>query len=174
MSIEVVVPNLTEAVADATSVTWHKKAGDTILKDENVVDLETEKVVLEVPARADGVLAEIFEPEGATVLSGQLIAKIEEGAVSSAEPEPTAKEATAELPAEKNTRTTPTLSPTQTKMVAEHNLDTSQIQATGKGGRITKTDILKYLQTDTTANATPSQAPTAPLWIFVANIKIHF
>ena len=62
MSIEVVVPNLPESVADATLVTWHKKAGDTILKDENLVDLETDKVVLEVPALADGVLAEIFEP----------------------------------------------------------------------------------------------------------------
>jgi len=161
MSIEVVVPNLPESVADATLVTWHKKAGDTILKDENLVDLETDKVVLEVPALADGVLAEIFEPEGATVLSGQLIAKIEEGAVSSSEPEPTATEAPAELPAEKNSGSTAALSPAVRKLVAEHNLDTSQIQATGKGGRITKTDILKYLQTDTTANATPSQAPTA-------------
>jgi len=162
MSIEVVVPNLPESVADATLVTWHKKAGDTILKDENLVDLETDKVVLEVPALADGVLAEIFEPEGATVLSGQLIAKIEEGAVSASEPEPTT-EAPAELPAEKNSGSTAALSPAVRKLVAEHNLDTSQIQATGKGGRITKTDILKHLQTGSTTNATPSQAPaTSP------------
>jgi 2-oxoglutarate dehydrogenase E2 component (dihydrolipoamide succinyltransferase) len=158
MSIEVVVPNLPESVADATLVTWHKKAGDTILKDENLVDLETDKVVLEVPALADGILAEIFEPEGATVLSGQLIAKIEEGAVDASAAVETKAETPAVLPAEKNSGSTAALSPAVRKLVAEHSLDPSQIQATGKGGRLTKTDILKHLQTGSTVNAAPAQA----------------
>jgi len=158
MSIEVVVPSLPESVADATLVTWHKKAGDTILKDENLVDLETDKVVLEVPALADGILAEVFEPEGATVLSGQLIAKIEEGAVSTSAPMETKTETPTKLPAEKNSGSTAVLSPAVRKLVAEHSLDPSQIQATGKGGRLTKTDILKHLQSDSSSNATPTQA----------------
>ena len=161
MSIEVVVPNLPESVADATLVTWHKKAGDTILKDENLVDLETDKVVLEVPALADGILAEIFEPEGATVLSGQLIAKIEEGAVNASAAVETKAETPAVLPAETNSGSTAALSPAVRKLVAEHSLDPSQIQATGKGGRLTKTDILKHLQTGSTVNAAPAQAATA-------------
>ncbi len=105
MSNEVVVPSLPESVADATLVTWHKKAGDTILKDENLVDLETDKVVLEVPALSDGVLAEIIEPEGATVISGQLLGRIEASGAAAAEtpkPAPTQTETpAATLPAEK-------------------------------------------------------------------------
>ena len=107
MSIEVVVPSLPESVADATLVTWHKQAGDTVLKDENLVDLETDKVVLEVPALSDGVLAEIIEPEGSTVLSGQLLARIEAGSAKPETPSPKAtpaksEPATTTLPAEKN------------------------------------------------------------------------
>jgi len=154
MSIEVVVPSLPESVADATLVTWHKKAGDTILKDENLVDLETDKVVLEVPALADGVLAEIIEPEGSTVLSGQLLARIEPSSGSTASetsstPEPAAADTsanTAPLPVEKNSGSTAALSPAVRKLVADHGLDTQKIAATGKGGRITKTDVLNYIK----------------------------
>src|SRR5258706_848490 len=81
MTIEVRVPQLPESVADATIVSWHKKPGDTVKRDENLVDLETDKVVLEVPAPADGVLKEIKQQQGATVTSQQLLAIIEEGAV---------------------------------------------------------------------------------------------
>ena len=150
MSIEVVVPSLPESVADATLVTWHKQAGDTILKDENLVDLETDKVVLEVPALTDGILAEIIEPEGSTVLSGQLLARIEASdgtVVASPEATPVASEAPATaLPAEKNSGSTAALSPAVRKLVAEHGLDPTKIGATGKGGRITKTDVLNYIK----------------------------
>ena len=161
MSIEVVVPTLPESVADATLVTWHKKAGDTILKDENLVDLETDKVVLEVPALTDGILAEIIEPEGSVVLGGQLIARIEEGSAAVSSPEPATP---AQLPVEKNSGSSEALSPAVRKLVAEHNLDVSKIAATGKGGRITKTDILNYLKSDTSsvAPASPSAA-AAPI-----------
>jgi len=171
MSIEVVVPSLPESVADATLVTWHKKAGDTILKDENLVDLETDKVVLEVPALADGVLAEIIEPEGSTVLSGQLLARIEAGSVAAAAsstPEPAAVDTsatTASLPVEKNSGSTAALSPAVRKLVADHGLDTQKIAATGKGGRITKTDVLNYIkikQNNGEASLSSSMASSVP------------
>ncbi|ORU89798.1 MAG: dihydrolipoamide succinyltransferase [Cycloclasticus sp. symbiont of Poecilosclerida sp. M] len=162
MSIEVVVPSLPESVADATLVTWHKKAGDTILKDENLVDLETDKVVLEVPALTNGVLAEIIEAEGATVLSGQLIGRIEPGAVTATAPaaEPP-KAAATTLPTEKNSGSTAALSPAVRKLVAEHGLNPSAITASGKGGRITKTDILTHLKSQASDTAVPSAAPIA-------------
>ena len=167
MSIDVVVPNLPESVADATLVTWHKKAGETILKDENLVDLETDKVVLEVPALMDGVLSEITEPEGSIVLSGQLIGRIEAGSglgtTSIASPE--VKRAPAlSLPIEKNSGSAESLSPAVRKLVSEHGLDTNKIAATGKGGRITKTDVLNYLKQQpantSLASAEPTSAPT--------------
>src|SRR5271157_2119376 len=86
MTIEVRVPQLPESVADATLVAWHKKAGDTVARDENLVDLETDKVVLEVPAPASGVLKEIKLADGTTVTSGQILALIEDGAAGAAVP----------------------------------------------------------------------------------------
>tara|TARA_R110002074_G_scaffold228259_2_gene399890 strand:+ start:82129 stop:83379 length:1251 start_codon:yes stop_codon:yes gene_type:complete len=163
MSIEVLVPNLPESVADATLVTWHKKAGDTVLKDENLVDLETDKVVLEVPALSDGILAEIFEPEGATVLSGQLIARIETSGASSAVTKPTEviQPQASTMPPEKNSGSNEALSPAVRKLVAEHGLDTNNIAATGKGDRITKTDVLNYLKSQQGSDNVISR-PIAP------------
>jgi len=163
MSIEVVVPTLPESVADATLVTWHKKAGDTILKDENLVDLETDKVVLEVPALENGILAEIVQPEGATVLSGQVIGRIEVGGVSSdVVATPAASSSTpANLPAEKFSGSTEALSPAVRKLVSEHGLDTNLIPATGKGGRITKTDVLSFIKTQS-SNSTPTAPAPVP------------
>ncbi len=165
MSIEVLVPSLPESVADATLVTWHKKAGETVLKDENLVDLETDKVVLEVPALADGVLVDVVQPEGATVLSGQLIGRIEPGAVASADTETVdeASQSAPNLPAEKNSGSTAALSPAVRKLVSEHGLDTSTITATGKGGRITKTDILNHIKNQSSDGtvATASNASSA-------------
>ncbi|ORU91798.1 MAG: dihydrolipoamide succinyltransferase [Cycloclasticus sp. symbiont of Poecilosclerida sp. N] len=166
MSIEVVVPSLPESVADATLVTWHKKAGDTILKDENLVDLETDKVVLEVPALADGVLAEIIEPEGSVVLSNQLIGRIEPGAVTAIGSPEVIETKVADLPAEANSGSTARLSPAVRKLVSEHDLDTSKIIATGKGGRITKADVLHHLKAPPSREAvlaissTPAPSPT--------------
>lgn len=170
MSIDVVVPNLPESVADATLVTWHKKAGDVVLKDENLVDLETDKVVLEVPALADGILAEVIEDEGATVIGGQLIGRINEGeSVSTNASKDTEEnsEPMATLPPEKNSGSTAALSPAVRKLVAEHDLDPSTIPATGKGGRITKTDVLNYLKghqsaPTTTSTPAPTSAPSQP------------
>lgn len=168
MSIEVVVPTLPESVADALLVTWHKKAGEAVLKDENLVDLETDKVVLEVPALADGVMGEIVEPEGSVVLSGQLIGRIDTDASPSSAPAASQSEApAAELPAETNSGSTEALSPAVRKLVAEHDLDVSKLPATGKGGRITKTDVLNYLKQAPTAApaataATPTKAANAP------------
>src|SRR5512140_3052928 len=100
MALEVKVPVLPESVSDATIATWHKKAGDAVKRDENLVDLETDKVVLEVPAPADGVLKEIKQQQGATVTSQQLLAIIEEGAVAvAAAPAPAAAPAAASAPA---------------------------------------------------------------------------
>ena len=162
MSIEVVVPSLPESVADATLVTWHKKAGDAILKDENLVDLETDKVVLEVPALADGILAEIIQPEGATVIGGQLIARIEEGGTADkVETSPSAPAETAAAAVEVNSGSSEALSPAVRKLVAEHGLDTSKILATGKGGRITKTDILNYLNAQSNEVKAPPITPVA-------------
>ena len=160
MSIEVLVPTLPESVADATLVTWHKKAGDAILKDENLVDLETDKVVLEVPALENGILAEIVQPEGATVLSGQVIGRIEVGGVSAdIVAAPAASTASANLPAEKFSGSTEALSPAVRKLVSEHGLDTNLIPATGKGGRITKTDVLNYMKSQSSNNVSNSSAP---------------
>ena len=166
MSIEVVVPTLPESVADATLVTWHKQAGDTILKDDNLVDLETDKVVLEVPALENGVLAEIIQPEGSIVLSGQVIGRIESGTGASANITATAVTDTSPstASADQSVASSEALSPAVRKLVSEHGLDTNLITATGKGGRITKTDVLTFIKNQSstpvsTNNAAPVPAP---------------
>jgi 2-oxoglutarate dehydrogenase E2 component (dihydrolipoamide succinyltransferase) len=158
MSIEVLVPSLPESVADATIVTWHKQVGDTICKDDNLVDLETDKVVLEVPAVENGVLKEIIEQDGATVTSGQLLAVIEVGDVATTAPATTAQPAAA---AQASSETSAALSPAVRKLVAENNLDPAQIAATGKGGRLTKNDVVNFLENRESA-ATPVTAPAKP------------
>jgi len=152
--MEIRVPPLPESVADATVAAWHKRPGDTIRKDEKLVDLETDKVVLEVPAPVDGRLAEIRHPEGDTVTSGEVLAVIEPGEV--AEGKPAAKEAEA---------VAPPLSPSVRRLLAEHGLEADQIQGTGKGGRITKEDVLAYLEKRKAPAAeapAPTPAPTGP------------
>ncbi len=152
--MEIRVPPLPESVADATVAAWHKRPGDTIRKDEKLVDLETDKVVLEVPAPVDGRLAEIRHPEGDTVTSGEVLAVIEPGEV--AEGEPTAKETEA---------VAPPLSPSVRRLLAEHGLEADRIQGTGKGGRITKEDVLAHLEKRKAPAAeapAPTPAPTGP------------
>jgi 2-oxoglutarate dehydrogenase E2 component (dihydrolipoamide succinyltransferase) len=156
MTIEVKVPVLPESVEDATIATWHKKAGDTIRRDENLVDLETDKVVLEVPAPADGKVAEIRAQEGDTVHSDDIIAVIEEGPVE-AEPEPqkeAAEEATEvagpEVKAAAGDRPrrtdAPKLSPAARRVAEEERVDPGTLTGTGRGGRVTKGDVLKHLR----------------------------
>ena len=156
MTIEVKVPVLPESVEDATIATWHKKAGDTIRRDENLVDLETDKVVLEVPAPVEGTVTELKAEEGDTVHSDDLIAVIEEGEVSETEPETTAAEEEekekaapkAEAPpvAAPAADSSPKLSPAARRVAEEENVDPRSVEGSGRGGRVTKGDVLSFLK----------------------------
>ncbi|MDX7818501.1 2-oxoglutarate dehydrogenase complex dihydrolipoyllysine-residue succinyltransferase [Aeromonas caviae] len=161
MTIEIKVPDLPESVADATIATWHKKPGDLVARDEVLVDIETDKVVLEVPAPEAGVLGDILQSEGATVLSRQLIAMLK--------PVPVAGEATSEKPVEAVADDAADgLSPSVRRMVAEHDIDVAKLTGTGKGGRVTKEDVEAFIKNlgkapVATAAAPVAAAPVAPL-----------
>ena len=161
MSIEVKVPVLPESVADATIVTWHKKAGEQVNRDENLVDIETDKVVLEVPAPDSGVLSEIRENTGATVTANQVIAVLEPGAAAAkSNAKPSAGNG-GTAPAKTEEAGEPALSPAVRKLVAQHDLDPAQIEGSGRNGRIVKEDVLKAIETspDKTAKAEPKESP---------------
>ncbi len=166
MSVEVKVPNLPESVSDATVAKWHKKPGDAIERDENLVDLETDKVVLEVPAPADGVLKDISAEEGETVTEGQVLGLMEEGeAPSKSEEDESADEGeeASDDKAEKDSGegkksdgggekksgrskdAEKDLPPSARRMVAENDLDASQIEGSGRGGRVTKGDVMSHM-----------------------------
>ncbi len=151
MAIEVKVPVLPESVSDATIADWHKKAGDAVSRDENLVDLETDKVVLEVPSPVDGVLKEIKFESGDTVNSEQVIALIEEGAAAPApsgddkadkaeSPAPAPAKAEAPKPA----KGSGDLSPAGRRLATEEGIDASKVEGTGRGGRVTKEDLVKH------------------------------
>jgi len=162
MTIEVKVPVLPESVEDATIAAWHKQPGDLIRRDENLVDLETDKVVLEVPAPADGKVVELRAEEGDTVHSDDIIAVIEEGVVEEAagddaseeaagtEPEAAAKEEKPEkkAPEPKSDKAADDArpSPSARRVAAEERVDTRGVEGTGRGGRVTKGDVLKALR----------------------------
>ena len=160
MTIEVKVPMLPESIADATISTWHKKAGDPVSRDENLVDLETDKVMLEVPSPTDGILKEILKPTGETVQANQVIAIIEAGAVA----KPTEKSAETTKPTEKTAKVekaektaTPTaLSPSVRRVVAEHEVDVAKVKGTGKGGRITKENVMDAVNHKTSSSDHPA------------------
>ena len=140
MATEIKAPTFPESVQEGSLATWHKQVGETVKRDELLVDIETDKVVLEVVAPAAGVLAEIFKAEGDIVLSNEVIARIEEGAEASA---PTAAaEAVAEAP--EATASGGLINPAARKLAEERNIDVAQIVGTGKGGRITKEDVVNY------------------------------
>ena len=160
MSTEIRVPQLPESVADATLVTWHKQPGDPIRRDENLADLETDKVVLEVPAPANGVVSEIRVPSGTVVTSGQVLAVIEEGAAAPAvaarpataraAPAPATAAASAPKAAAASTpgeaaRDAGRLSPSVRRLVEENHLDPAAIPGSGRDGRLTKADVVDYL-----------------------------
>ncbi|KGT90411.1 dihydrolipoamide succinyltransferase [Erwinia typographi] len=167
-SVDIIVPDLPESVADATVATWHKKPGDSVQRDEVLVEIETDKVILEVPASADGVLEAILEDEGATVTSRQALGRLKEGnstgKVSSAKPEE--KESTpaqrqnASLEEESNDA----LSPAIRRLIAEHNLDAAAIKGTGVGGRLTREDVEKHLakKPEAAAAKAPAAASASP------------
>jgi len=170
MALEVKVPVLPESVSDATIASWHKKPGDTVKRDENLVDLETDKVVLEVPAPADGVLKEIKQQTGATVTSQQLLAIIEEGAAAPAPTPaaaaPAAAPAPKAAPAPAPAASAPAagkseLSPAGQRVATENKLDPSQVAGTGRGGQVTKEDLLNFMRTGGAAPA-PAAAGAKP------------
>jgi len=147
-SVEIKVPVLPESVADATIATWHVKPGEAISRDQNLVDIETDKVVLEVVAPADGTLSEILAIEGETVNGEQVIAHFVAGAVAA----PIA--AAVETTSEENDA----LSPSVRRLLAEKGLDAAKIKGTGKGGRITKADVEKSLQAPAAKSVAPVEA----------------
>jgi 2-oxoglutarate dehydrogenase E2 component (dihydrolipoamide succinyltransferase) len=150
MSIEVKVPVLPESVSDATIASWHKKVGEAVKRDENLVDLETDKVVLEVPSPVDGVLKEIRHQAGDTVNSQQVIAILEEGAAAPAPASAAKEEPKAAAPAPAKTETpkaskgTEELSPAGRRVATEENIDPSKVAGTGRDGRVTKEDLVNY------------------------------
>ena len=162
MSTEVKVPVLPESVSDATIATWHKKAGETVKRDENLVDLETDKVVLEVPSPVDGVIKELKFQTGDTVNSQQVIAVIEEGAAApapapaAAAPAPAPAAAEAPKAAAKGAED---LSPAGLRVATEQHIDPSKVAGTGRDGRVTKEDLVNYGKGGTPA-AAPAAAPT--------------
>jgi 2-oxoglutarate dehydrogenase E2 component (dihydrolipoamide succinyltransferase) len=188
MSIEIKVPQLPESVQDATLVSWRKKAGDTVSRDENLVDIETDKVVLEVPAPVAGVLKEIRVTDGTGVTAGQVIALLEEGVAASAPaakpavaPQMTVPAKTAASPQPAVLQTTAStkaavapvaedddadgdmpLSPSVRRLVEENKLDPARISGSGRDGRLTKGDVLDYLAKRGPETAPRSDAPAVP------------
>lgn len=166
-SSEVRVPVLPESVADAQVLSWHKKPGDTVRKDESLVDLETDKVVLEVPSPANGVLAEIKTPEGETVQADTLLALIEEGAVENAEIMTPEVAPSATAPAKETAQgatAQPVLGPAARRLVKEKDLDPSVIPGSGKDGRIQKGDVVAFLDAHEREQSqdTPTDEKDAP------------
>ena len=163
MSIEIKVPPLPESVSDATLVAWHKNAGESVSRDENLVDLETDKVVLEVPAPSSGVIAKIVVENGATVEAGDILAILEEGEVAAA-PAEAATEAPAQKPAPApvEAKGPAKTSPAVRRLLDEHDLDATMVMGSGKDGRITKGDVMSFLKADDSSNVTPGDpAPAA-------------
>ena len=165
MRIEVKVPQLPESVAEATLVHWHKKPGDGVARDENLIDIETDKVVLELPAPADGVIVEIVKPDGTTVTSGDIIAVIDteaKGAAAAASAAPKATEPKVPppaAPAAPAASATVTALPAARKILADQGIAAATVQGTGRGGRVTKGDALAAVEAK--AAPAPAAAPTA-------------
>ena len=164
--VEVKVPQLSESVAEATMLTWKKKAGEAVAVDEILIEIETDKVVLEVPAPAAGVLAEIIQGDGATVVADQLIAKIDtEGKAGAAAPAPAAAApvaaaAPAAAPAAAGGSKGDVAMPAAAKLLADNNLSVSAVAGSGKDGRVTKGDVLAAVAGGAKAAAAPSVIPT--------------
>ena len=169
MTIEVKVPSLPESVSDGTLVNWKKKPGEAVKRGENLVDLETDKVVLDIPAPADGVLGDILRQEGEIVATGDVIATLQEGADGQAAapaPGPAASAPAATAPAAPATQIAEAdldgLSPAVRRLAAEHGLDIAKVAGSGRGGRVTKADVLAFLEGGQPARPAPAAAPAAP------------
>lgn len=162
MTIEIKVPVLPESVADATIATWHVQPGEVVSRDQNLVDIETDKVVLEVVAPEDGQITELLVQEGDTVLAEQLIGMLKPGAVAGQEVSKAEAETTPVAQPEKE-ESNDALSPSVRRLVAEHNVDVSKLSGTGVGGRITKEDVEKHLSQATSTPKAETPAAVAPL-----------
>jgi 2-oxoglutarate dehydrogenase E2 component (dihydrolipoamide succinyltransferase) len=162
MTIEIKVPPLPESVTDATLVGWHKKAGESVVRDENLVDLETDKVVLEVPAPASGTILRIVAENGATVEAGDLLAILEEGEVTaSVAPAADASDAKPAEPAAQESSGPIKTSPAVRRLLDEHDLDATMVTGTGKDGRLTKADVMAFLKADDSSSVTPGDPAPA-------------
>ena len=177
MAIEIKAPTFPESVADGTVATWHKKPGDAVKRDELIVDIETDKVVMEVLAEADGVLAEIVKNEGETVLSGELLGKLgAAGAAVAAAPAAAAPAAAAAAPAAAAAASDDAiLSPAARKIAEEGGIDPNAIVGTGKGGRVTKEDAVAAVAAKSAAPAAAAKpaAPAAEAPVFAAGDRVE-
>ncbi|MCO4082382.1 2-oxoglutarate dehydrogenase complex dihydrolipoyllysine-residue succinyltransferase [Pseudomonas aeruginosa] len=179
MAIEIKAPTFPESVADGTVATWHKKPGEAVKRDELIVDIETDKVVIEVLAEADGVLAEIIKNEGDTVLSNELLGKLNEG--GAAAPAAPAAAAPAAAPAAQAAAPAAAggddaiLSPAARKLAEEAGIDPNSIAGTGKGGRVTKEDVVAAVEAKKNAPAALAKpaAPAAEAPIFAAGDRVE-
>ncbi|MBZ9610669.1 2-oxoglutarate dehydrogenase complex dihydrolipoyllysine-residue succinyltransferase [Rheinheimera maricola] len=163
--MEIKVPVLPESVADATIATWHVKAGEAVTRDQVLVDIETDKVVLEVVAQADGVMGEIIHDTGATVTAEEVIGKMEAGAAPAAKKDdaPTKKDdaKAGSAPAASDDNNDDALSPSVRRMIAEKGLDAAKIKGSGKNGRVTKEDVEKFVAGAPAKAAAATSAPAA-------------
>ena len=163
MAIEIKAPTFPESVADGTVATWHKKPGDAVKRDELIVDIETDKVVIEVLAEADGVLAQIIKNEGDTVLSNELLGTLGEGGAAAPAPAAQAAAAPAQAAAPAAAGDDQILSPAARKIAEENGIDPNSIAGTGKGGRVTKEDVVAAVEAKKNAPAAaPVAKPAAP------------
>lgn len=156
MTIEIKAPTFPESVQDGTIATWHKQPGEAVSRDELIVDIETDKVVLEVVAPADGSISEVIKGEGDVVLSNEVIAKFVEGAASASAAGAASSES---APAESSDSGEQLVNPAAAKMAQEKGIDISQVPGTGKGGRITKEDVTNFIKNG--APAAPAPTPAA-------------
>jgi 2-oxoglutarate dehydrogenase E2 component (dihydrolipoamide succinyltransferase) len=160
MLVEVKVPQLSESVAEATLVSWHRKVGDLVKRDENLVDIETDKVVLETPAPDSGVLVKIMKGDGGTVVGKEIIATIDTEAKTATAAAPASAPAATPAPAPASQGTAPAVMPAAQRIAADNKIDPAGLSGSGRGGRVTKGDVLDAIQGAPAAKA--PAAPTAP------------
>ena len=162
MAIEIKTPTFPESIADGTVATWHKQPGDAVKRDELIVDIETDKVVLEVLAEADGVLGDILKGEGETVLSSEVLGTLNAGATAAPKAESAPAAQAAPAAEAESAADEQLLNPAARKLAEENGLDPAQLTGTGKGGRVTKEDVLKAIEAKKSAPAAAPQAAAKP------------
>ncbi|OEY67400.1 2-oxoglutarate dehydrogenase complex dihydrolipoyllysine-residue succinyltransferase [Marinobacter sp. X15-166B] len=167
MSTEIKAPVFPESVAEGEVATWHKQPGEACTRDELIVDIETDKVVIEVVAPADGVIEEIIKNEGDTIVSGEVIGRFKAGAAASAPAETSAEAAPAEDAADQDESASGSsgdaiLSPAARKLANEHNVDPAAVKGTGKDGRVSKEDVQRHIDAAKTSQPAAAKSAAAP------------